>query len=62
MKDLFPDIGSEERTQHRDTRCGTCNWYDGIMDQCTLRGNVRKIDARCVGWSPDREHRHERGL
>lgn len=52
------DIDNEQRAKRRDAQCGTCNWYDGIMDQCTLRGNVRKSGARCARWTPDEKAAH----
>lgn len=58
MKDLFPNIEREERAKNRDAQCGTCIWYDGIMDQCALRGSVRKNGVRCAGWASDEKAAH----
>lgn len=57
MRDLFPGMTREEREEHRDARCGSCRWYDGLVDCCGYPGLTRREDGRCVSREPDQTAR-----
>lgn len=59
MRDLFPGMTREEREEHRDARCGSCRWYDGLFDCCSYPwwSATPAEGKRCVRWTPDQRAR-----